>query len=275
MQVEASNRRTPDARGIAEGALIADLTVLVVLMGLYVPYASAVLAAFASIPLLLLIIRRGWRVSVEATVVACLLVGFLTGPLSAVAVLAVAARAAALGIGLRRFWPVPKTVLVGTTFLWGVLWSGVTMVALAFPAWRAGTEQGITLTYHELTALAGLAMKLVGFGRQWAHLLPQLNDGFAWLLGHWLMLLPAVIWPVLLIMVGAEYVIAEAVLPRFGIEPPPFYLPLVGAASDRMGSAFALTLTATPWRRFSPSFSKRTGRSGSRNITNAAREQEF
>src|SRR5947209_15233489 len=75
-----ARREAPNAHAIAEGALFADLTVLIVLVGLYVPYASAAMAAISPVPLLLLTIRRGWRVSTEATIVACLLVGFLAGP---------------------------------------------------------------------------------------------------------------------------------------------------------------------------------------------------
>ena len=124
----------PDARAIAEGALLADLAVMTVLIAFYIPYAGAALATVSPIPLLLLILRRGWRVGVESAVVACLLVSFLTGPFSASTVVIFSLRAAALAIGLRRGWRVGRTIWVGTTFLWLVVCAGVTAAALAIPA---------------------------------------------------------------------------------------------------------------------------------------------
>jgi len=214
--------RVPGARAIAEGALLADLTVLVVLMGLYIPYAGPALAALSPIPLLLLALRRGWRVTVEATVAACLLVSFLTGPFSAVAVVVVAMRSAALGIGLRRRWRVRYTVLAGSGFLWVAACAGVALLALVVPSWRSATEQGIRLTLRELSGLAGIVLRIVGRERWWQDLAPT-RDGFiTWFVAHWLLLLPVVVWPLMLITVSAEYVIAEVVLPRFGVTIPAF-----------------------------------------------------
>jgi len=217
----AARRSTPDAHGIAEGALFADLTILIVLVGLYVPYAGPAMAAISPVPLLLLAIRRGWRVTTEAVLVACLLVGFLTGPFSALPVLTVAFRAVALGIGLRKGWQARRTVLVGTTFLWAVVWLGVTAAALLFPSWRTSTEQGLRLTYQEVAELLGLGFALLHQQQLWQPLHASLNDLSSWVLAHWLELLPLVAWPVLLVAVGAEYIIAEVVLPRFGVTPAP------------------------------------------------------
>ncbi|MHB8574880.1 MAG: DUF2232 domain-containing protein [Dehalococcoidia bacterium] len=226
----AATRSAPSARAIAEGALLADLTVLVVLIGLYVPYAGPALAAVSPIPLLLLVLRQGWRVSIESIVAACLLVTFLTGPFSSFAVLTIALRACALGIGLRHGWPVRKTILAGTAFLWAIVWVAVTLIAIAFPAWRAATEQGMILTYHQLTGLSGLLLKGIGFGWLWADLRPAVNDFLPWFIKHWLLLLPAIILPLLLVAVSAEYVIVEVILPRFGVHPPPLRFFWAGSA---------------------------------------------
>jgi hypothetical protein len=221
----ASKRKAPSARAIAEGALLGDLTVLIVLIGLYVPYAGPAMVAISPIPLLLLILRQGWRVMVEAFVAACLIVSFLTGPFSCVSVITIAARAAALGIGLRFGWPVRKTILAGTAFLWLIAWVGITLAALALPGWRAATEQGMALTFHQLVGFVGVFARLAGLGGSWKQLEPALNDFLAWFLAHWLLLLPLVIIPVLLVAVCAEYVIVEVILPRFGFTPPPFRFP--------------------------------------------------
>jgi hypothetical protein len=217
------------ARAIAEGALFADLTVIIVLLGLYVPYAGPVLATISPLPLLLLLLRQGWRIGIQSAAVAVLLVGFLTGPLSALAVGVIAFRAASLGIGMRRGWRVPYTVLVGTTFFWIAFYSATIAVALAIPSWRAATEDGLKLTYNQGSAVLGGVFGLVGFGAAWHQTVhPQLQQWFNLFIHHWMLFLPLVAWPVLLIGVTAEYVIAEAILPPFGFKPRPLRLPFSG-----------------------------------------------
>ncbi len=209
------------------------MTVMVVIIGLYIPYAGPAMAAISPIPLLLVVLRQGWRVAIQAFIATCLLVSFLTGPFTAFAVLTIALRSFALGIGLRKGWSAGKTVLAGTAFLWAIVWAGVTATALVLPSWRAATEQGITLTYHQLTGLLGLLLRLFGQNHLWQQLSPHLNDFLGWFLAHWLLLLPLFVWPILLIAVGAEYIIVEVVLPRFGVTPPPLRLPLFGNAAAR------------------------------------------
>ena len=228
------------ARAIAEGALFADLTVIIVLLGLYVPYAGPVLATISPLPLLLLLLRQGWRIGIQSAAVAVLLVGFLTGPLSALAVGVIAFRAAALGIGMRRNWRVPFTVLVGTTFFWVAFYSATIAIALAIPSWRAATEDGLKLTYNQGSAVLGGAFGLFGFSAVWQHTVhPQLQQWFNTFIHHWMLFLPLVAWPVLLIGVTAEYVIAEAILPPFGFKPRPLRLPFAGrfeAATQARGA---------------------------------------
>lgn len=220
----ALTRRAPDAHSIAEGALFADLTILIVLIGLYVPYAGPAMAAISPLPLLLLALRRGWRVTTEATIVSCLLVAFLAGPFSALPVLTIAFRSTALGIGMRKRWKAGRTVLAGTAFLWAIVCVGVTATALLMPSWRTATEQGISLTYRQITGLFGTLLRLLGQGHVWTQVHPHLTDFLAWFIAHWLLLLPLVSIPVLIVAVAAEYVIAEVVLPRFGFAPAPLRL---------------------------------------------------
>lgn len=209
------------------------MTVMVVIIGLYIPYAGPAMAAISPIPLLLVVLRRGWRVAIEAFIATCLLVSFLTGPFTTFAVLIIALRAFALGIGLRKGWSAGRTVMAGTTFMWAIVWAGMTAAALALPSWRAATEQGISLTYRQITGLLGVLLRLFGQNHLWHQLSPHLDDLLAWLLSHWLLLLPLAAWPILLVAVGAEYIIVEVVLPRFGVTPPPLRLPLFGNAADR------------------------------------------
>ncbi|HEY7293902.1 MAG TPA: DUF2232 domain-containing protein [Dehalococcoidia bacterium] len=205
--------------------MLGDLAVLIVLIGLYVPYAGPALATISPIPFLLLLVRRGWRVAIESAVVAALLVTFLTGPFSAFAVGTLFLRGASLGIGLRRGWRVSRTIVAGTAFLWVFLWLGVTAWAIAIPSWRSATEHGISLTLHQGANVAGAMLGLLGLGVWWHQIDPQINDFIAWVLRYWLYLLPLVAWPVLLLAETAEYLILEVILPRFGIQPPPFRFP--------------------------------------------------
>jgi len=220
-----ARNRAPDARAIAEGALLGDLAVLIVLISLYVPYAGPAMATISPVPFLLLLVRRGWRVAIESAVVASLLVAFLTGPFSALAVGTLFLRGVSLGIGLRRGWRVSRTIVAGTAFLWVFLVLGVTVWAVAIPSWRSATEHGISLTLHQGANLVGAVVSLAGFGAWWQDLSPRVNDGIAWFMRYWLYLLPLVAWPVLLVAETAEYVILEVIMPRFGVHPPPLRLP--------------------------------------------------
>src|SRR5262249_3222462 len=91
---------------------------------------------------------------------------------------------------------------------------------------------------------------LAGQGHTWHNLSPALNDFLGWFLAHWLLLLPLVAWPVLLVAVAAEYVIAEVVLPRFCYTPMPlriFGLPATTAqtsARARLGARVRARLEA-------------------------------
>jgi hypothetical protein len=230
--LQSARRTAPGGRAIAEGALLADLTVLVVLAGLYVPYASAILAAVAPIPLLLLVLRQGWRVSIQAFITASLLITFLTGPFTSFAVFTIAVRAFAIGIGLRNGWPVRKTLLAGTAFMWIIVWVGVTLAALAFPSWRAATEEGIAFTFRQGTAVLGVSLRVIGQGALWHRLNPRLDEFLAWFLKYWLLMLPLLVWPILWVACTAEYMIVEMIVPHFGIHPAPLRLPLLGSRAD-------------------------------------------
>jgi hypothetical protein len=231
-EARRGTENTAGARAIAEGALFADLTVIIILLGLYVPYAGPVLATISPLPLLLLVLRQGWRISLQASAVAVLLVGFLTGPLSAIAVGVIAVRATSLGIGMRRNWRPAGTIFVGTLFFWACFYTATLGVALLIPSWRAATEEGFKLTYNQGSAVLGGLLGLVGFGATWQHTWhPELSRWFDFFIDHWMLLLPAVAFPVLVIGVMAEYVIAEAILPPFGFKPRPLRLPFTGGAS--------------------------------------------
>ena len=225
-----ARNRAPDARAIAEGALLGDLAVLIVLISLYVPYAGPAMATISPVPFLLLLVRRGWRVAIESAVVASLLVAFLTGPFSALAVGTLFLRGASLGIGLRRGWRVSRTIFTGAAFLWVFVCIGVTAWSIAIPSWRSATEHGLSLTLRQGADLGGALLTLIGFGAWWHQIHPHVNDGIAWFLRYWLYLLPVVAWPVLLVAETAEYIILEVIMPRFGVQPPPFRLPWPRAA---------------------------------------------
>jgi hypothetical protein len=165
-----------------------------------------------------------------------MLVTFLTGPFSALTIVIFSLRAAALAIGLRRGWRVGRTLLVGTTFIWLIACLGITLVALALPAWRSATEQGLALTLRQLAGLLHLLLGLLGQGQLWQQVQPRVDAFISWFVAHWLLMLPLIAWPLLYAAMVAEYVIAEAILPRFGFTPPPFRLAWRGGGSKRGGS---------------------------------------
>ncbi|MDK2820604.1 MAG: hypothetical protein PWP31_569 [Clostridia bacterium] len=68
---------------LAEGALIAALTVVLVLSGYFVPPLQLLTSIVWTVPIIVLIVRRDFRVGLMATLVAGLVISFFTGPVNA------------------------------------------------------------------------------------------------------------------------------------------------------------------------------------------------
>ncbi|MEW8958603.1 hypothetical protein MHOCP_01420 [Moorella humiferrea] len=69
---------------LAEGALMAALTVVLVLAGYFIPFLQVITNIIWTVPIVVLIVRRDMRIGAMATVTSALAIAFFTGPLNSV-----------------------------------------------------------------------------------------------------------------------------------------------------------------------------------------------
>ncbi len=101
-------------QAIAEGAMMAALTVILVLAGLYIPFLQFFVYFFWTIPGILIFVRHGFVAGILTLVVASIIVLMLSGPLSAVmAGVQIGALAVVYGYAIRKRWKAGKTVFSG------------------------------------------------------------------------------------------------------------------------------------------------------------------
>lgn len=118
-------------RSLTEGALLAALTVILVLIMTYVPVAGVVAAVMITTPTVVLVVRHGLRTAVAGSVVSGLLLFPFVGPIGAIlGWLQITGIGLPLGYGLRSRWHVWQIVLVTTVAF--MLVSGIGFVATVF-----------------------------------------------------------------------------------------------------------------------------------------------
>jgi len=102
-------------RAIAEGALMAVITAMLALAGLYIPFMQFAVFFIWTIPSVFVIVRHGLTAGVISIVVAGLLILMLAGPLSAIiAVVQISGLALVYGHAFRKCWRAGVTLLAGT-----------------------------------------------------------------------------------------------------------------------------------------------------------------
>ena len=109
--------RRDRTHALVEGALLTDIAIVFLLMRAYLPilFVRPVLLAFAAVPIAMLVQRRGFKLTVLATIAAFILFSALVGPLLGIAVLNAAIAGSLVGLGRR----------VGLNIALNLLWSGV------------------------------------------------------------------------------------------------------------------------------------------------------
>lgn len=104
-----------NTRAIAEGALMAVITAMLALAGLYIPFMQFAVFFIWTVPSVLVIVRHGTTAGIISIVVAGLLILMLAGPLSAIiAVAQIGGLAIVYGYSFRKRWKAGVTLLAGT-----------------------------------------------------------------------------------------------------------------------------------------------------------------
>lgn len=104
-----------NTRAITEGGMVVGITVILSLLGMYVPIISAVAMLVWVVPIAYLGVRRGMRWSIMATVATVFILTTLTGPLAATMVgMLLGTMAIVLGEGFRQKWSASRLLMVTT-----------------------------------------------------------------------------------------------------------------------------------------------------------------
>jgi hypothetical protein len=122
MDNAALDRRRTRTHAIVEGALLGDIAIVFLLMRVYLPLpvVRTLLHTIASVPFVLLLHRRGLRVSILAAIASYVLFSALVGPLLGLSAVDIAVAGILVGVGRRAGLPSVITTL-WATFSYAVL----------------------------------------------------------------------------------------------------------------------------------------------------------
>lgn len=103
------------SRSLTEGGILASIAIIFALISVYVPILGVVVNMIWPVPILLLGVRHGFKVSMMCLAVAGIIIGILVNPLQAVSVvLGFGFIGVAIGYAINQSWSPLKTMLVGT-----------------------------------------------------------------------------------------------------------------------------------------------------------------
>ncbi|PKM88062.1 MAG: hypothetical protein CVU87_08340 [Firmicutes bacterium HGW-Firmicutes-12] len=107
-------------RAIAEGGLMAVMTTLIALAGLYIPFMQFFIFFIWTIPSVIVIVRHGLTVGLISIAAASILIFMLAGPLSAImAAIQIGSLALVYGYAFRNGWKAASTLLAGAIIMVG------------------------------------------------------------------------------------------------------------------------------------------------------------
>ncbi len=223
---------------IAEGALLADISVVFHLLIRYLPVGGQFLALLVPVIFALLVLRRGLYVGCMSLCVALFIVSIVVGPGGTPAMMLEAGAGIFLGLTMRHRLHHLATILVGV--LCGAL--ALSAVLLFFSLLSGGVGaliHGLRQSYYSFIPLVALAFHIVGLGGFWQHTLFPLVDRFVqWGLQNWPILLYLAACAVCTPLVIMAYWITNFFLRLLGHQVDPF----PGYRLEGMGYWLALRL---------------------------------
>ena len=225
----ANSRLGMETRAITEGALMATLTAIMAMAGIYMPMLGAILMTVWTLPVVIVCMRRGLRAGAASMAVAGLIILITTTPIYALEMLLRSAGPALLiGYGFLRRWKSEKTIFFAAlaAFL-GLLASFV----LSFFLMGIGFDEFFLLlpeTVDEMTAMLADYGLMDSLQLTPDELKAYIQDAFAMIK----YLFPSFLMVAGLITAFTNYMMAVFVLGKLKISVPPvtkfaeFRLPL-------------------------------------------------
>jgi hypothetical protein len=191
---------------IAEGALLADIAVLLQLAAMYLPVIDLLTRFVIPIVLSVLVLRRGLAVGIMSCCVGCFLIAMLSGLSFLIPMLLICVAGLFLGATMRWRWRHLPLLLLGTTGA-ALAVSGLSiLLSLLAGLPLSIIVRQLDLAYQASFALVDLVAAGLGFGAWWQQsAYPALAPIAQLTLEYWWLLYPAVLWIFLLPIVVLMY----------------------------------------------------------------------
>lgn len=207
---------------MAEGGLLADLGVLIDLASIYIPLVGGVIAVAAPTPFVLLMLRRGWRATVLATLVAAFLVTVIAGPHFGWRMAVQALVGLVIGWAMRR-----KTNPLVVIFSAAVLIALSLFLATILLIFLAGLPvhdvvQELRNGFNSLAAGLAGAAQIVGAPTAWRSIQPSYAAFAAFAVAYWPLLLFILYYGAAVATAAVYYFVADGAMRVLGYDIPPF-----------------------------------------------------
>lgn len=171
---------------IAEAAVLADLSVLLLLTGVFIPAFAVAAPLVATVPMAVLYSRRGGRaVGLAATI--GLVVALLVGGLTTVSMVTAALYGIASAIAIRRNWGQIRAVLVGLVVCWLPL-SAATVAS--FAVLTESRELTLDATRNQARGIVNGLERLLPTAVGFDSTVPRLFDFIDWCVEYWYIGIP-------------------------------------------------------------------------------------
>ena len=208
---------------IAEGALLADIAVILQLLTIYLPIAGGYITLLVPIPFTVLVLRRNLYAGIMGLCVAFFVIGMLTGIQSFFPMLLEGGAGLFLGIMMKyRVRDVPL-VLLGATGS-ALLLSGLiilTTLLSGVPITR--TLLSLHRNYDAIAASLGYAAAHIGLGSWWIHNAYPIVTSFETLIfTYWWALIYMLVWLVLCPVVIIVTTVTNFFVRLLGYDVRPF-----------------------------------------------------
>ena len=208
---------------IAEGALLADIAVVLQLLTIYLPVAGGYITLLVPIPFTVLVLRRNLYAGIMGLCVAFFVIGMLTGIQSFFPMLLEGGAGLYLGIMMKyRVRDVPL-VLLGATGS-ALLLSSILVITIllsGIPITR--TLIHLHRNYDAIVASLGFAAVHIGLGGWWKHNAYPIVISFETLIfTYWLLLIYMLVWLVLCPVVIIATTVTNFFVRLLGYNVPPF-----------------------------------------------------
>jgi hypothetical protein len=208
---------------IAEGALLADIGVILQLLALYFPIGKTIFHVVTPIVFTIIVLRRGFYTGLMSMTVAMFLIAIVSGPGHLFLMILEGGAGVFLGLTMKIRLNHLALILLGTTSGAVVLYVLLLASNLVFGISLATMAKGLQLSINGALTFVGLAARVVGLNAWWQHAaLPALKTFIAFALAHFLITFYLANWVIVLPVVVVVFYITNLSVRLLGYQVRPF-----------------------------------------------------